>query len=133
MKTGARNTESKNRKPVTTDARPVLPPSATPAELSTNVVVVDVPKIAPTDVAIASERSAGLIRSSFPSSSSISALFATPTSVPSVSNISTNKNAKIITTKSRALTCPIASMLKHCPKVLPMAVRSNVDQDGIKE
>lgn len=39
--------------------KPVRPPSATPAEDSTNVVVVDVPKIAPADVAIASDIRAG--------------------------------------------------------------------------
>lgn len=35
-------------------ARPVLPPSATPAEDSTNVVTVEVPQIAPVVVAMAS-------------------------------------------------------------------------------
>ena len=38
---------------------------------------------------------------SFPSLSSISALEATPIRVPRVSNISTNKNANMMTTKSR--------------------------------
>ena len=44
MKIGASTIDTRNKSPVTTDARPVLPPSATPAELSTNVVVVEVRK-----------------------------------------------------------------------------------------
>ena len=64
----------RNRIAVVTDVRPVLPPSDTPDALSTNVVVVDVPRTAPAVVAIASARSAPLIRGSFPSLSSISAL-----------------------------------------------------------
>lgn len=35
---GERRIAATNKAPVTTDARPVLPPSATPDELSTNVV-----------------------------------------------------------------------------------------------
>lgn len=46
VNTGARKIETRKRNPVTTDESPVLPPSATPAELSTNVVVVDVPSTA---------------------------------------------------------------------------------------
>ena len=70
--------EIRNRNPVTTDARPVLAPADTPAELSTKVVVVDVPSTAPAEVAIASARRAGRILSNFPSSSKSFALFATP-------------------------------------------------------
>ena len=112
VNTGAKMIASKNKKPVTTDARPVLAPSDTPEELSTKVVVVDVPRIAPAEVAIASAKSAGLILSNFPFSSNISALLATPIRVPIVSNISTNRNAKMITTKSKALTLPISAR-KH--------------------
>ena len=83
-----------------TAVRPVLPPSVTPDALSTNVVVVVVPKTAPTVVATASARRAPLICGSFPFSSNISALDDTPINVPIVSNISTNRNAKITTIKS---------------------------------
>ena len=83
-----------------TAVSPVLPPSVTPDALSTNVVVVDVPSTAPAVVAIASARSAPLICGSLPSSSSILALEDTPISVPIVSNISTNRNAKTTTAKS---------------------------------
>lgn len=51
---GAINNERKNRIAVVSDVRPVLPPSATPAELSTNVVTVEVPMHAPKIVPIAS-------------------------------------------------------------------------------
>ena len=99
-KIGDRNSDSPKRIAVVTDVRPVLPPSDTPDALSTKVVVVDVPRTAPAVVAIASARSAPLIRGSFPSLSSISALEETPTSVPIVSKRSTNKNANKITMKS---------------------------------
>ena len=58
---GANKVANKNKTPVVNAVRPVLPPTATPAEDSTKVVVVDVPSTAPADVAIASERRAGLI------------------------------------------------------------------------
>ena len=48
---------------------------------------------------MASDRRAPLILGSFPSLSSISALDATPISVPSVSNISTNRNANMMVYK----------------------------------
>ena len=41
VKIGAKKIASRNNNPVTMDARPVLAPAPTPAELSTNVVVVD--------------------------------------------------------------------------------------------
>ena len=56
---GAKMIANKNNNPVTTEESPVLAPSDTPEELSTNVVVVDVPRIAPALVAIASAKSAG--------------------------------------------------------------------------
>ena len=98
-KIGDRNSASPNRIAVVTDVSPVLPPSVTPEALSTNVVVVVVPSTAPAVVATASAISAPLILGSFPSSSNMSALEATPISVPIVSNISTNKNAKMTTIK----------------------------------
>ena len=66
-----------------------------------NVVVVVVPRTAPTVVATASAISAPLIFGRCPSSSNIPALVDTPINVPIVSNISTNKNAKITTMKFR--------------------------------
>ena len=84
---GAKKIASRNNNPVTMDARPVLAPAPTPAELSTNVVVVDVPRIAPAEVAIASAISACFTFGSFPSSSNMPALSDTPISVPIVSNI----------------------------------------------
>lgn len=70
---------------------PVLPPSATPDELSTKVVIVDVPKSAPKVVPTASAIKALLASGKFPSSSSIFALVATPVRVPRVSKISTKR------------------------------------------
>ena len=96
-KIGESRRESANRIPATMEVRPVRPPSATPEALSTKVVTVEVPQTAPTVVPTASERSAPLIFGSLPSLSSISALEATPISV---SNISTNRNANMMTTKS---------------------------------
>ena len=103
---------TKNNTPVTTAVRPVLPPSATPADDSTNVVVVDVPRIAPADVAIASDKSAGLIPGHLPFSSNIFAFVLTPIIVPSVSNKSTKRNANTTIIK---FTIPTAlkSRLKH--------------------
>ena len=57
-KIGDRNRDSPKKIAATTDVRPVLPPSATPDALSTNVVVVDVPNTAPREVPIASDSSA---------------------------------------------------------------------------
>ena len=132
VKIGAKKIASRNKKPVTTDARPVLAPAPTPAELSTNVVVVDVPKIAPAEVATASARSACLTFGSFPSSSSMPALSDTPMSVPMVSNISTNRNENNTTMKSMTRT-PLKSAVKHCPNVSLIAVKSVNCNVGYKE
>ena len=48
---GKKNKANKKQIPVTIAANPVLAPAATPAVDSTNDVVVDVPKIAPTTIA----------------------------------------------------------------------------------
>ncbi len=89
---GAMNSASKNITAVVNDVKPVLPPSATPADDSTNVVTVEVPSIDPTTVPIESAKKALLTLGSLPSLSSIFDFDATPASVPTVSNISTNKN-----------------------------------------
>ena len=93
---------------------------------------VDVPRTAPTDVAIASARSAGLILGSFSFSSSIPAFVDTPISVQSVSKISTKRNAKSTTIKSRILMLE-KSALKHCPNVSPIAVISIILSVGYNE
>ena len=117
IKIGLNTIETKNSNAVTTDARPVLAPSETPEELSTKVVVVDVPKIAPTEVAIESANKAGLILGSFPSLSSISALDATPIRVPSVSNMSTNRNANMMVRKLNEK-MPLKSSFKNVGAML---------------
>ena len=103
-KIGDKNSDNPTRTADTTAVSPVLPPSATPEALSTKVVVVEVPNTAPKAVPTASDRSAPLIFGSFPSSSSISALEATPIKVPRVSNMSTNRNANMIVRKFRERT-----------------------------
>ena len=60
-KIGERRRESANRIPEVRAVRPVRPPSATPEALSTKVVTVEVPHMAPTVVPTASESSAPLI------------------------------------------------------------------------
>ena len=45
VKIGAKNIDSANSTAAVIEVRPVLPPAATPAEDSTNVVVVEVPRI----------------------------------------------------------------------------------------
>ena len=122
---GEKITATKNNTPVITAVRPVRPPSATPADDSTNVVVVDVPSMAPADVAIASDKSAGLMFGNFPFSSSIPAFVLTPMIVPNVSNKSTKRNANTTIIK---FTIPSAlkSRLKHCPNVFPNAEKSKL-------
>ncbi len=55
-KIGERSRDRPNRIAATIEVRPVRPPSATPEALSTNVVTVEVPHIAPTVVPTASDR-----------------------------------------------------------------------------
>ena len=86
--------ESRKSTDVVKAVRPVLPPAATPAEDSTKVVVVEVPRTAPAEVATASAISAGFIAGSLPSLSSIFAFVLTPIIVPSVSKRSTKRNEK---------------------------------------
>ena len=93
-KIGDRKRDRPKRIAVVRAVRPVRPPSETPEALSTKVVVVDVPRMAPKVVPTASAIRAPLILGSLPSSSSIPAFVDTPIKVPRVSKISTNKNAK---------------------------------------
>ena len=70
-----------------------MPPAATPAEDSTNVVTVEVPSIAPVQVAIASASIALFMLGTSPFSSSRLPRAQAPYSVPIVSNMSTMQNA----------------------------------------
>ena len=99
-KIGERNSDNPKRIADVIAVRPVLPPSVTPDALSTNVVTVVVPNTAPVVVATASAIRAPLILGSLPFSSNIFAFDETPINVPSVSNKSTNKKAKITTKNS---------------------------------
>ena len=96
---GLKMVASRNSTPVVIAVRPVRPPSVTPEALSTKVVVVEVPSTAPTQVPMESAISAPLMLGRRPSSSSISALEATPIRVPSVSNRSTNRKENITAKK----------------------------------
>ena len=111
-KTGERNRAIRKSPPATIEVSPVLPPSAMPDEDSTNVVMVEVPRTAPTVVPTASANRAPLICGSFPSLSSMSALDAQPIRVPRVSNMSTNRNANITTTKFSVPTTEKSSFMK---------------------
>src|SRR5690554_324323 len=97
---GAKKSAMANIPAVARDVSPVLPPSATPAALSTYVVTVLVPRHAPTIVPTASAISAFPTLGSLPFSSSIPALEDTPASVPTVSNISTKRNVNTTTSIS---------------------------------
>ena len=99
-KIGEKNSAMTKNRPPKMAVRPVRPPSMIPEEDSTNVVIVDVPIMEPATVPTASERSAPLMPGSFPSLSSIPPRVAQPISVPSVSNMSTKRNAMTTTIKS---------------------------------
>src|SRR5690554_4579674 len=100
VNSGAKNNAIANITEVDNAVKPVLPPSATPAALSTYVVTVLVPKQAPATVATASAIRAFPTLGSLPLSSSIPALDDTPASVPTVSNISTKRNVNTTTSIS---------------------------------
>ena len=109
--TGAKNIAIKNITAQDTDVSPVRPPSATPAEDSTNVVTVEVPQTAPAQVAMASASIAFSMRGTLPSSSSRPPTEQAPNSVPSVSNISTIQNASIVHRKvTIKLAVPLAAI-----------------------
>ncbi|MPN06638.1 hypothetical protein SDC9_153894 [bioreactor metagenome] len=113
--TGAMTMEAKKHSDTTMLERPVRAPSLMPVEDSTKVVTVEVPKQAPTQVAIASASSARSPRGSSPFSFSMPALPAVPISVPTVSNISQMENVMMAVTSGRM---PSESRLKSiCIKV----------------
>ena len=96
-KSGLKNSAKRNKTAVVTEASPVLPPAATPEELSTNDVTVEVPRHAPTAVPIASAKSAPFAFNTFPSLSLRFPCSATPRSVPIVSKRSVKRKVKKIT------------------------------------
>ena len=101
QKIGDSTTEIKNKNPVTTEEKPVLAPAATPEELSTNVVVVEVPSTAPAVVCnrirqqrfLDARQSAVLVQHI--------RLVCHRLTFRSVSNISTNRNAHTTAIKSK--------------------------------
>ena len=115
---GVRKSESAKQIPVTVEVSPVLPPAAIPEVDSTKVVTVEVPKIAPIDVAKASASMAFSILGKFPFSSSKPALSAAPMRVPIVSNISTSTRV-MITASSEAIGAENSSPkpVKHFPNI----------------
>ena len=92
---GARRIASRNRTPVTTDAKPVLAPSATPAALSMYVVFEETPASPPTAAAMLSTMRTRPTPGTEPSSRASPASAATPVTVPIVSKKSVSMIAKI--------------------------------------
>ena len=109
---GDRNSDTANRQPAVTAVKPVLPPSAMPADDSTKVVIVDVPKSEPVVVPIASVNKTCLTFGNLPSASKRFAFDAQPITVPIVSNRSTNRNAINIEKNSNVNT-PLKSTCKN--------------------
>ena len=125
---GENSSATRNRTPAVSAVRPERPPSETPDADSTKVVTVEVPRTAPTVVANASANSAPLILGSLPSLSRKPAFVDTPISVPSVSNRSTNRNAKITTIKSKMeipekLSLPAMGAMLGGAEIRPVGIR----------
>ena len=93
-KSGAKNKAMANIMAVEKEVSPVLPPEATPDELSTNDVTVLTPSIEPTVVPKASANNAFFNCGKCPFLSIRLALCATPNSVPMVSNRFTKRKVK---------------------------------------
>ena len=112
-KRGERKSARRKKKAVERAVIPVRPPSAIPAELSTKVVTVEVPHIAPTLVATASAIIAPLMFFTLPASSIISVLAAAPISVPMVLKMSMNTSTRMVRIMS-----PLSTLEKSiCKKV----------------
>ena len=135
-KSGEKNSDIAKHTAITNDTRPVRPPCATPAALSTYVVVAETPIHAPAVVAMASARNACLIRAIFPSGPTIPALRQTPTKVPIAPNISIKRNVRTTTTISTVkilshsnlkaiseIDCGVETIPSQCviPKGIPIA------------
>ena len=125
---GDRNRATKNNPAETKEVNPDLPPSAMPDADSAKVVMVEVPKIAPAVVPMASAISAPRMEGSLPSSSSILALEAQPIRVPKVSNTSTKRKANTTTKKFKE-----KILLKsNLPKLGAMELGIEIKALGIK-
>ena len=98
-KIGLRNIETRKSTPVVKAVNPVFPPTPTPALDSTKLDMVDVPRQAPAVVPRASDKRTLPALGSSPLSSRRSALSAMPTTVPIVSNKSTNRKLNKIAIK----------------------------------
>ena len=100
---GDRNIATIKQRPVISAVKPVLPPAATPAEDSTNVVTVEVPNIAPVVVATASASMHLFMLRGLPFLSKSPPLEQAPYSVPRVSNISSihSESAEVIISRTR--------------------------------
>ena len=120
-KSGEKRSATANPPATTNAVNPERPPWATPAALSTYVVVVEVPSIAPHVVAIESAMKACLILAILPFSSTMFALVQTPTRVPTVSNISMKRNVNTTTSISRV------KILSHSNWQKIGAIESGVD------
>ena len=129
-KIGEKNSASRKKRPDTTAVRPVRPPSAIPELDSTKVVMVEVPRQAPTMVPMESASSAPLISGSLPSSSSMSALEAQPIRVPSVSKISTNRNAN--STEKKSSGCSAMMEKSNLNRVGAIDAGMETTPDGIR-
>src|SRR3954451_14405345 len=97
---GTNGTASRNRPPVTTDARPVRAPSDTPAPDSTYVVTDDVPIAPPTAAAAESTSSTRFRPGSRPARSTRPPAVPTAIAVPTVSKKSVMNSAKIVGTSA---------------------------------
>ena len=102
---GAKNMARAKHTATEKAVRPERPPCATPDALSTYVVTVLVPSKAPATVPTASAMKAWLSLFGLPFSSTMLALVVTPTRVPIVSNMSTNRKVKTTTSMSRLKIC----------------------------
>ena len=98
---GERKTASRNSTPVTTDAKPVRPPSATPAALSMYVVFEETPPKPPAMAATESTSRTLPMPGTEPSGSARPASAAMPVTVPIVSKKSDSMIAKIVRTAVR--------------------------------
>ena len=95
-KSGAKKSDAKKHNPHTKAVNPLRPPCSTPAALSTNVVTVLLPIMAPVVVANASTINACLRRGILPFLI-MPARVATPIRVPMVSKRSTKRRVKTMT------------------------------------
>ena len=115
---------------MTSEVIPVLPPTFTPAALSTYEVTVEVPIRAPATVDTLSDSIALSMSLIFPSEPTFPATFATLVNVPAVSKKSIKNNVKITVTidalsaapKSKVIRCVIGGGEETTPLKFPNPV-----------